>query len=276
MIKKLNIRVLCDDLAPFRSLGLAQHGVSYFVNIKYDNDEKNLLFDTGSSSDVIKYNASLYNIDLKKIDAIVISHGHYDHGGGLKGILKEINVPVFAHPTIFRENFYLPYFYIGIPKDDVKELKNMNNFVFVKEPMEIFPNVWTSGEVPRLNKFELVEDIFTIENGKISKDLMIDDTSLFIDLGDSLFLISGCSHAGIVNIKNYGEKLLGKKVKYIMGGLHLLNASKERIEFTVNSTEGIDLYLGHCTGERVINTFMEKYNEKVKRIYSGFEISILP
>ncbi len=276
MIKEINIRVLCDDLAPFRTLALAQHGVSYFVNIKYEENEKNILFDTGSSFHVIEYNASIFNIDLRKIDAVVISHGHYDHGGGLKDLLNKVNVPVFAHPTIFRENFYLPYLYIGIPKDDIIELKKKNNFVFTRDSMEIFPGVWTSGEVPRMNKYETVENMFTLEDGKIVRDPMMDDTSLYIDLGDSIFLISGCSHAGIVNIRDHGEKILGKKVKYILGGLHLLNAGKERIDFTMNSLQGIEMYLGHCTGERVVNNFIDRYGDSVKRIHSGFSVSVIP
>jgi len=276
MIKELNVRVLCDDLAPFRSLALAQHGVSYFIEIKYEDFERRILFDTCSSYQVINYNSSLMNIDLKKIDAIVISHGHYDHGGGLRDLLNEINVPVFAHPTIFRENFYIPYLYIGIPKDHVLDLEKKNNFVFIREPLEIFPSVWTSGEVPRENKFEIVENMYTIQDGKIIRDPMMDDTSLYIDLGESIFLVSGCSHAGIVNIKKHGEKIFGKRVSHIIGGLHLLNAKEERINFTIENLADTELYLGHCTGENVINKFMENYGERVKRIYSSFELKVIP
>ncbi len=274
MIKELYLRVLSDDLAGFHSLALAQHGVSYFVKIKYDGYEKNMLFDTGSSYLVLSYNASLFGIDLKKLDAIVISHCHYDHTGGLKGLLDTVSPPVYAHPSIFRENFTMPYSYSGIPKQDLKDLKGRENFVFTKDPIEIFEGVWTSGEVPRINKLEKVEGLYTLYNGKLVKDQMLDDTSVYIDLGNSIFLMSGCSHAGIVNIKEHGEKMLRKKVKYIIGGLHLINANKERVDFTVDSLKETELYLGHCTGERVVNEFVEKYGKSVKRIYSGFEVSL--
>lgn len=274
VVKEVKIKVLCDDLAPPRGIALAQHGVSYYINLKYEGYERNILFDTCSSYDVIKYNASLMNVDLKKIDAIVISHGHYDHGGGLKGVLEQVNAPVFAHPEIFRENFRLPYRYIGLPREHIAELKAKSNFVLTRDAIEIFPGVWTSGEVPRLNKYEIVEDVFTIKEGKVVKDQMIDDTSLFIDIGQSLLVVSGCSHAGIVNIKNHAERMLSKKVSHIIGGLHLLDAGEERVEFTISNLEGIELFLGHCTGERVVNRFIDKYGDKARRIYSSFEFSI--
>lgn len=276
MIKELSLKVLCDDLAPFRSLALAQHGVSYFISVKYEEGVKNILFDTGSSFHVIRQNAAIMGIDLGKIDAIVISHGHYDHAGGLRDLLDTVDAPVFAHPDIFRENFYLPYLYIGIPKEHIKSLKENKNFVFTRDPVEILPQVWTSGEVPRENKFEVVENMFTLREGKVVRDQMPDDTSLYIDLGQSVFIVSGCSHAGIVNIKNHGEKLLGKRASHIIGGLHLLNASDERVEFTMQNLVGLELYLGHCTGERVVNKFIDKYGESVKRIYSSFELTVIP
>lgn len=271
---KLRIVVLNDDLAPKNTLHIAQHGVSYYIEIQNENSKFKMLFDTGSSIVPIEYNASLSNIDLNTIQAIAISHCHYDHTGGLYDLIKNKNIPVFANPNIFRENFYLPYRYIGIPKQHLNEIKNYSNLILVKEKMEIFENIFFTGEIPRENSFETVSSMYTIIDGNIVKDEMLDDSSLYIDLGDGLFLISGCSHAGIVNIKNYAEKISGKKVKYILGGLHLLDASDDRIKFTVENLKNIKLYLGHCTGERAIQKFTEAYGNKVTRIYSGFEVIV--
>jgi len=271
---QMRLVVLNDDLAPKGSLHLAQHGVSYYIEIVNGSKIESVLFDTGSSYVPIKYNASISHIDLSKLNSIVISHCHYDHTGGLYDAINEFGKNVFAHPSIFRENFYLPYRYIGMPKDFKQEVMTYKNLILVKEPLKISEYITMTGEVPRKNDLEIPVDMFTIENGKVVKDLMLDDNSLFIDLGDSIFLISGCSHAGIVNIKNYVEELSGKDVNYILGGLHLLNASKEKIDFTIKNLEGVELFLGHCTGENAIQRMKDKFGEKVKRIHSGFEIEL--
>lgn len=271
---ELKVVVLNDDLAPKGSLHLAQHGVSYYVEVRNKNNFERILFDTGSSYLPIKYNAEISNINLRNIDAIVISHCHYDHTGGLYDILREFDKTVFAHPSIFRENFYLPYKYIGIPKEHRLELMNSKNFVFSKKPLKITKSISMTGEIPRENIYEKPEDMFTLENGEIEPDMMMDDNSLYIDLGDSIFLISGCSHAGIVNIKNYVEKLSGKDVKYIMGGLHLINASMERINFTIENLKGINLFLGHCTGDVAFQKIRDACGDNVKKIHSGFEVEL--
>ncbi|MGC8565718.1 MAG: MBL fold metallo-hydrolase [Thermoplasmata archaeon] len=271
---KLKIVVLNDDLAPKGTLHLAQHGVSYYIETQNGSTFERILFDTGSSYLPIKQNAKISNVDLKNIESIVISHCHYDHTGGLYDILNEFDKNVFAHPSIFRENFYLPYRYIGVPKDHKSDLMNRKNFIFIKEHMKISENITMTGEVPRENGFEIPENMFFLENGQILPDMMKDDNSIYIDLGDSIFLISGCSHAGIVNIKNYVERISGKEVKYILGGLHLLNAGKERINFTIENLERITMFLGHCTGDLALEKLKDKFGDKVKRIYSGFEVEL--
>ena len=161
-----------------------------------------------------------------------------------------------------------------MPKEFKNDIKNYKNLVLVKEHMRVSKSITMTGEVPRENDLEIPENMFTIQNGLIVKDIMLDDNSIFIDIGDSIFLVSGCSHAGIVNIKNYAENLSGKNVKYILGGLHLLNASRERIDFTIKNLGDTELFLGHCTGDAAIQKMKDAFGDKVKRIYSGFEVEL--
>ncbi len=276
MINKIKVTVLMDDSASFRTLHLAQHGVSYYIEIEYENSKKTILFDTGSSGEPIIKNAEISKVDLKKVDAVVISHGHYDHLGGLYDLFinKALrnDVPVFANPEIFREIFYIPFKDISIPKYQKNWLQENVKFIFSRDPYEIFPGVWFSGEVERKNEYEKVESFFTSFDGKIVKDEMMDDSSLYIDLGKSIFIVSGCSHAGIVNIKSKGEKLLGKKTGYILGGLHLINAKNERINFTMENLKSIKLFIGHCTGDQAICLFSQ--NLDLTKLHSGLEFSI--
>lgn len=262
-----------DDLAPNGSLHLAQHGVSYYVEVRNKNNFERILFGTGSSYLPIKYNAEISNINLRNIDAIVILHCHYDHTGGLYDVLREFDKTLFVHPSIFRENFYLSYKYIGIPKEYRLELMNSKSFVFSIKPLKITKSISMTGEISRENIYGKPEDMFTMENGKIEQDMM-DDNSLYIDMGDLMFLISGCSHAGILNIKNYVEKLSEKDVKYITESLHLINTSMERINFTIENLKGINLFLVDCKGDIAFEKIMDACYENVKKIHSGFEVEL--
>jgi len=261
-VDKAKITTLVEDYSGYESSFWAQHGVSFLIEVTSGDTSKKVLFDTSQSSVPILHNMKILGIAPGTIDLIFLSHCHYDHTGGLVGMLKEIkkkNVPIVAHPKLFRPCFSLKPRYrdIGMIGENTEEniRKNGGRLKFVGEPFELMPGVLSTGEVKRTTDFEkeVTVDSYTIENGKVVKDQMIDDMSLVMNVKNKgLFVISGCSHAGIVNIVKRSMAIHQiKNVKTVIGGLHLIDAGGDRIRKTVRGLRALGIekiYAGHCTG----------------------------
>jgi 7,8-dihydropterin-6-yl-methyl-4-(beta-D-ribofuranosyl)aminobenzene 5'-phosphate synthase len=218
----------------------------------------NILMDTGLSSIAI-HNAQLLGIDLPTVDKIVLSHGHADHTGGLREVLRiKKEVEVIAHPDIWaskytRRDKQTRERYIGIPFSR-EELESLGaRFKLTKEPVHISEHTVTTGEIPMVSEYEYVENnLFIKKDGLLCQDPLADDLALVIDTEFGLVVILGCAHRGIVNTLRHAQKLTGKKSIYAaIGGTHLIRASEERIEKTVNDLKDMGikkLGVSHCTG----------------------------
>lgn len=281
----LKITVLMDDYAGFDNPYLAQHGLSFFIEVKGERMAKTILLDTGQSAEAVLYNMGLLGISPKSTDMVYISHCHYDHTGGLVGILKEIgrDTPVIAHPGLFRENYRLENSLknIGIANEKEKILQNGGCPVLVKEPFEIVTGVISTGEVERVTDFEGKGiGTYNLVDGKFVPDEIIDDMSIAVNMREKgLFIITGCSHAGIINIVRHTVNITGiKKVYGIMGGLHLIDASKERISRTIEglSEFGVEIIsAGHCTGLEALARLSEEYGDRFLHFKVGTKIEII-
>lgn len=274
----IEIYTLVEDYAGYETSFWGQHGISFLIEYK----NKRVMFDTGQSEDPIIHNAKLLNLDLKNIDYIFLSHCHYDHTGGVLGVLKEIGkkTSVVAHPTIFREHFVKePYLrYVGIPFSR-KEIEEFGILLLVDEPFQLAKDIYSTGEIIEREEFEkTVLETYSIKDGKFIKDELLDDMSLIIKSPDGLIIISGCSHAGIVSIIKHAIKITGeRKIRAVIGGFHLIDASEERIEKTINSFKELDVeevYAGHCTGLRAEAKFQETYRKKFHKLHAGMKIVI--
>ena len=232
---------------------LAEWGLSMLV----EADGQKILFDTGASFSAV-HNAQLLGVDLSAVDRIVLSHGHYDHTGGLRDVLKRAGQKeVIAHPDIWQKKYGCrpgeKERYAGIPF--VREaLEAMGaSFVLAKEPVRLSPKVMTTGEIPMVTEYEDIDSgLYVKVGGGLRPDGLADDLALIIDTQFGLVVILGCAHRGIVNTLRHAQELTGKELIYAaIGGTHLFRASEERLAKTVVALRemGIQrLGVSHCTG----------------------------
>jgi 7,8-dihydropterin-6-yl-methyl-4-(beta-D-ribofuranosyl)aminobenzene 5'-phosphate synthase len=250
---KVKLKILIDNVV-YRSGLKAEHGFSVLI----ETPGNMILFDTGQSSMLIENSLKL-GIDLKKITKIVLSHGHYDHTGGLLSLLEYIDkeIQVYAHPCIFERKYSRKekqnIRYIGITEERSFYEKIGARFLMVEEPLAIEDGIILSGQVPRISDFETVESDFVIkENGRFIKDEILDDISLSASSGNGNILITGCAHSGLINIIRHIEIITGvKKFKFIGGGFHLFGKQEIYVLKTLDALRktGFDYILpAHCTG----------------------------
>lgn len=248
----VKITTLSENTATFGHI--AEWGLSMLI----EADGKKILFDTGAGFSTV-YNAHLNNIDLRTIDRMVLSHGHYDHTGGIVDVLMRMNkeIEVIAHPDIWTAKYSKhgdnPVHFAGMPyRRDL--LENFGaRFNLTEKPVHITDNIYTTGEVPLLSAYEKVDDnLWVKEGGKLQPDKMADDLGMVIDTEYGLVVILGCAHRGIVNTLKHAQKLAGKELIYAaIGGTHLINASGGRLQKTAVELREMGVqYLGvsHCTG----------------------------
>jgi 7,8-dihydropterin-6-yl-methyl-4-(beta-D-ribofuranosyl)aminobenzene 5'-phosphate synthase len=277
--KNVQITVLIEDSkSPAKPHLKSKHGLSFFIKAKIGDDEVTVLMDTGTSPEMLLYNVDAMGVNLEEVEVIALSHGHYDHTGGLLEALKRMKkrVPVIAHPTVFDPKLSLmPHLrLIGAPftVSDVEAVGGVP--VFASDPVKIADGITTTGEVPRRTAFERVSGFWAVQNGRFVDDMMLDDQSLVMDVeGKGLVVVAGCAHAGIINTIKYAQKITGNSRVYaVLGGFHLGNAENERIQATVDELEKHDLkFVGpcHCTGKKATKRFAESFGDRCQPLHTG-------
>jgi 7,8-dihydropterin-6-yl-methyl-4-(beta-D-ribofuranosyl)aminobenzene 5'-phosphate synthase len=266
---KTRITILCENLVG-RLVGSGEHGFSAFI----ETDEGNYLFDTGSGRSIVPNSLTL-NKDLKSIRKIFLSHGHYDHTGGLSEVLKlKGKVDVHAHPHVFLDR-------IAVLKEEGRETKRFigirykkryleslgANFVFNTDFTEVEKGLFLTGEVPRQTNFEKADPrLFSEMDGTTTHDLFLDDQSIILDTDKGMVLILGCAHSGMINIINHVINKMGKeKFHTILGGTHLDFLTPEQLEESIKSLKKMKIEkigISHCTGMRAAFRLHQEFGDR--------------
>jgi 7,8-dihydropterin-6-yl-methyl-4-(beta-D-ribofuranosyl)aminobenzene 5'-phosphate synthase len=263
----------------------AAHGLSLLITLRQGNAAKTLLFDAGPEDRALEQNVSRLGIDLGAVEAIVLSHGHCDHGGGgamLRALqlIRDRNggrrVPYYCHPDMFRSRaLKLDMFRSEALKlssgsmlhlEDVPSIDVLTEHgaqvVNTTEPQFLLDGLgYVSGEIPRVTSFERGlpgQYRKTVDGtGWELDELVMDERFLAVNVaGKGIVVFTACSHAGVVNVLRHAKTCFGDvPLHAVMGGLHLAGMNEQIIPETVDAMRAFDLpviAVGHCTGWRAI------------------------
>ncbi|NMB41824.1 MAG: MBL fold metallo-hydrolase [Firmicutes bacterium] len=286
-VDSVRVVTLLDDYAGYETSFYAQHGIALLAEVSAQGSCRRILLDVGQAATPILHNMALLGLDPSSIDAIFLSHCHYDHTEGLVDMLKAIGkelLPVIAHPDIFRGNYIFDPFIrnIGIThKNGVEAIEAAGgHLVLADQAFEIMPGVLSTGEVKRKTDFECQGiGTYNLVDGVISGDTILDDISIVINVKDSgLVVLSGCSHAGIINIVNHSKEITGvDEVELVMGGFHLIEATDERISKTAQAFQKLNVntvVAGHCTGLKACAELARALGDKFTLLQCGTTLTI--
>jgi 7,8-dihydropterin-6-yl-methyl-4-(beta-D-ribofuranosyl)aminobenzene 5'-phosphate synthase len=248
---KIQITVLVENTAEGAGL-LGEHGLSYWIDL----GGQYVLFDTGQGH-VLAGNAYKLGVPLHEVTAVALSHGHYDHTGGLAEVLRHnARCQVFAHADSVAPKFACRNGSgreIGIPYSAERALQQGGDrWIRTQRPTKIVGPLTATGPVPRLTSFEDTGGPFFLDPSGTRPDPLVDDQALFFETSLGTVVLLGCAHAGVINTLRYIQTLTeNRPVHTVLGGMHLLNASPQRLQQTIDELRQLDLRrLGpaHCTG----------------------------
>jgi 7,8-dihydropterin-6-yl-methyl-4-(beta-D-ribofuranosyl)aminobenzene 5'-phosphate synthase len=256
-VESLKITVLVTNLAGDPREGDGEWGYSALV----EADGHRFLYDTGASPDLVLRNARLLKIDLSNVEDVVLSHNHWDHVGGLLSLREElsrINPRAISRVHVAAGIFAPRLTEAGEDHNGLKDIRARylatgGRFIVHESADELLPGLWFSGPVPRPNDEHNWSPGLSLQTaaGRV-EDNVPEDAALIFRTRDGIVILTGCGHAGIVNISEYARHIAGREpLLGVVGGLHLFAASDATLQWTGTELKGYglrNLLAGHCTG----------------------------
>lgn len=270
----ISITCVVDNEVAFGSPFRGEHGLAFFIR----TPDAAVLFDTGQSPQVLAHNLEAAGIRLEQVTHLVLSHGHYDHTGGLPHVLSKMDRPaLIAAPGVFENKFsgrHEPPKPIGLPIPR-EELAHKTRLTLRDQPSPIGRFVTVTGVIPRETDFETVDaKLLHEERGRIEPDPLHDDQSLVLDTEKGLVAVLGCCHAGLINTLRQVRRISPRPITAVLGGSHLQPAGSAQIAATIAAlrTEfaSIETFrLNHCTGWKALMALRDAFGEKVQPFTAG-------
>jgi 7,8-dihydropterin-6-yl-methyl-4-(beta-D-ribofuranosyl)aminobenzene 5'-phosphate synthase len=262
----------------------AHHGLSLLIKANLGSETRTLLFDAGPEGATFLRNANILGLDFGAVEAVVLSHGHWDHAGGLLAAVDAIaktrgkkGVDCYVHPGMFAQRATQrpsgELFVQELVPDPEKLAKAGANVVNTRDP-QVAGNgaFYISGEIPRLTKYEvgLPGHLRRSDDGQSWEPdpLLMDERFISVHVKDKgQFIFSACSHAGLINVLNHARSIFPTVPLYgVMGGLHLSGVTEKIIPDTIGDLKRFDLKLlapGHCTGWRAISAMARAFGDEL-------------
>jgi 7,8-dihydropterin-6-yl-methyl-4-(beta-D-ribofuranosyl)aminobenzene 5'-phosphate synthase len=263
------------------AIGTAALPVEHGLSLLIENGGRTVLFDTGQTGLVVQ-NALQLGFDLAGTDHIVLSHGHYDHTGGLKTVLEVApHGLLFTHPAAFERKFSRSTGQcrdIGMPNLSTQDIYR-HGWTIVKtfSPMEVTSGIHATGPIPRVTTFEDVGGPFFLDEAGTQPDPIVDDQALYFMTREGVVVLLGCAHAGVINTLNHIHRLTrGARTHAVIGGMHLLNASPIRLAATTTALQQFGVRIlapCHCTGSAATDLLRTRFSQQCRDCGVGSQFS---
>jgi 7,8-dihydropterin-6-yl-methyl-4-(beta-D-ribofuranosyl)aminobenzene 5'-phosphate synthase len=292
--EKFGGKVIQPDVKANRAL--AEHGLAMSISIKLNDTKHHFLLDTGGLNGTFIKNSENLKVNLEDIEKVILSHGHFDHFGGLMDLIPKLKdgAEIYLNPICFEQNqvvltakgVVIPAEELGpnlrklekegkvlrtaklptLNKSQLFDLANQHNIkiIEINKPNKLYNGVITSGEIELFDEEEATKGIYLAKGRKeLEEHTFRDETSLYINVQDKgLIVLTGCAHTGLINTIKHGQKLTGiEKIYAVIGGFHKEYESDENIRSAVEFVENLNPAVTcgmHCTGFR-FNTIMMRH-----------------
>jgi 7,8-dihydropterin-6-yl-methyl-4-(beta-D-ribofuranosyl)aminobenzene 5'-phosphate synthase len=276
----LSLQCLVDNTAQRSSSYRGEHGVSFLIR----TPDGAVLFDTGQSGDVLLHNAAALDVDFSAVQAVALSHAHYDHTGGLPAVIPHLRpgLPLYANPDLFRPRYSedadgaARSIGLAMPREALTAAFELR---LSPDPVAMIPGVWTTGVIANRPLFEgrSTRHFVYGDDGQRSPDPYADDLSLVLQTDEGLVIVCGCCHAGLLNTLAHVRDHFDGPIRAVIGGTHLAAASPADLTLTIEQLENRydhpTLYLNHCSGERAIAALAGAFPDRVNPCPAGTQLA---